>query len=79
MKTIIAHGKVERGWIGVGVQDLTQELAKSPRRRRSEGRPDRRSGKGGPADRAGLKKKDVSSLFRVRRSQMLRRCEACPP
>ena len=28
-KALIAHGKEERGWLGVSVQDLTPELSKS--------------------------------------------------
>ena len=49
-RTIIAKGKVERGWLGVGVQDLTPDLAKSlgvtgeqrgRGRRRGEGRAGR--------------------------------------
>ena len=28
-KTLIVHGKVERGWLGISVRDLTPELAKS--------------------------------------------------
>ena len=27
-KTLITHGKVERGWLGVSAQDLTPDLAK---------------------------------------------------
>ena len=45
-----AHGKVERGWLGVQIQDVTPEIAKSlglpqggrrARRRRHQGRPGR--------------------------------------
>ena len=54
MKSIIEHGQVIRGWLGIEVQPLTQELAESfglvrtpghcrggdfPRRSGTEGRP----------------------------------------
>ena len=29
MDSIIKHGKVIRGWLGVSIQDLTPDLAKS--------------------------------------------------
>ena len=28
MQSLIKHGKVIRGWLGVGIQDLTEDLAK---------------------------------------------------
>jgi serine protease Do len=59
-KQLIAHGKVTRGWLGVSVQDLTPELA------RSFGLPSTTKGaliaevvKGGPAEKAGLQKGDI--------------------
>ncbi|MGD0231093.1 MAG: trypsin-like peptidase domain-containing protein [Syntrophorhabdales bacterium] len=62
-KTLIAHGRVERGWMGVGVQDLTPELAKSLNVGRSRGAVISEVVKGGPADRAGLKKNDLVVSF----------------
>ncbi len=57
---LIAHGKIERGWLGVGVQDLTQELAKSAGVGESlKGAYIGEVVKGGPADKAGLRKGDV--------------------
>jgi S1-C subfamily serine protease len=56
---LIERGKVERGWIGVSIQDLTEDLVKSL------GLADRKGVlvsevlKDGPADRAGIKKGDV--------------------
>ncbi len=63
-RQLIAHGKVKRGWLGVSIQDLTPELAKS------SGVPEGTKGaliaevfKGGPADKAGLKKDDIVTAF----------------
>jgi serine protease Do len=61
---LIAHGKVERGWMGVSIQLLTPELA------RSLGLPNARGAlvsdvlKGGPADQAGVKRGDVVVTYR---------------
>jgi serine protease Do len=59
-KILISHGKVVRGWLGVSVGDLIPEKAKSV------GLPETTKGalvaevpKGGPADRAGLRKDDI--------------------
>jgi serine protease Do len=59
-KQLIAHGKIERGWLGVSVQDFTPEHAKS------FGVPEIAKGaliaevvKGGPAAKAGLQKGDI--------------------
>jgi serine protease Do len=56
---LLSHGKVERGWLGVSIRDLTPELAK-------EAHVETRAGalvadvvKGSPAQKAGLKKDDV--------------------
>jgi serine protease Do len=58
-KLLIAHGKVERGWLGVGVQDLTQELAKSAGVVTMKGAYIAEVVKGGPAEKGGLRKGDV--------------------
>jgi serine protease Do len=58
-KVLIAHGKVERGWLGVSVQDLTPELAKSSQMESLKGAYIVDIVKGGPAEKAGLKKGDV--------------------
>jgi len=63
VKTLIAHGKVERGWLGVGVQDLSPELAKSLGAGAARGAVVAEVAKGGPADRAGLRKNDVIVAF----------------
>jgi len=58
-KALIAHGKVERGWLGVTIQDITPELAKSAHTDSSEGVLIVKVVKDGPADHAGLKPNDV--------------------
>jgi serine protease Do len=58
-EALIAHGKVERGWIGVSAQDLTADLAKSFGLSVPKGALLAEVQKGGPADSAGLKKGDV--------------------
>ncbi|MCG6917949.1 MAG: DegQ family serine endoprotease [Deltaproteobacteria bacterium] len=57
--TLIAHGKVERGWLGVSIQDLTPELAKSFDLDSTKGTLIAQVMKGGPAEKAGLKRGDV--------------------
>ncbi len=59
MKSIIEHGQVIRGWLGVEVQSLTQELAESFGQ---EGRPGIVVAgvyRDGPAARAGLQPGDL--------------------
>ena len=62
MEQIIRDGDVTRGWIGVEVQDLTQELAESFRRANAEGALIAGVLKGGPADKAGMKPGDILVL-----------------
>jgi len=63
-KALMAHGKVERGWMGVSVQDLTPELAKSVHVETTNGALIADVVKGGPADKAGLRKNDVVIAYR---------------
>ncbi|HMO13941.1 MAG TPA: DegQ family serine endoprotease [Pirellulaceae bacterium] len=56
---LIRHGEVQRGFLGIGIQDLTEELAESFQ---FTGKPGVLVGEivgGGPADRAGLKEGDI--------------------
>ena len=63
-KTLIAHGKVERGWLGVSIRNLTPELAKSAQVKTLTGVLVVEVTKGGPADKAGIKKNDVVVAYR---------------
>jgi serine protease Do len=62
-RALIAHGKVERGWFGVTIRDLTPELAKSVHAESLKGALVVDVVKGGPAEQAGLKKDDVVIAF----------------
>jgi serine protease Do len=54
-----AHGKVERGWLGVQIQEVTPELAKSLGLPKAEGALVADVTQGGPAEKAGVKQGDV--------------------
>ncbi len=56
---LLAHGKVERGRIGVGIQDVNASLAQSFGLEKPEGALVSQVEPGGPADKAGLKPGDV--------------------
>ncbi len=58
-KTLIAHGKVERAWLGVTMEDLTPAKAKPLGLEGTKGALVISTLKGGPADRAGIVKGDV--------------------
>src|SRR6185503_14056143 len=59
MGQLIARGKVTRGWLGIVIQDLTDELATSFGVREREGVLVADVMKGGPGEAAGLKPGDV--------------------
>lgn len=59
MDSIIKHGKVIRGWMGVSIQNLTEELAKSLNIKQTEGALVSGVEKGSPAEKAGLKRGDL--------------------
>ena len=63
-KTLIAHGKVDRGWLGVTIRDLTSELAKSVHVESLKGALVVDVAKGGPAEKAGIRKNDVVVAYR---------------
>lgn len=54
-----AHGSVTRGWLGVGVQDLTPELVEYYGLKEKKGVLVAQVFEGDPADKAGIKAKDV--------------------
>jgi len=59
MDSIIKHGKVVRGWLGVSIQNLTPELSKSLGIKETEGALISGVESGSPADKAGLKRGDL--------------------
>ncbi len=65
-KELIAHGKVQRGWLGVSVQDLTSQLAEAFHVNRTRGALIADVIKGGPAEKAGIKRGDIVISFQDR-------------
>ncbi len=63
MDSIIKHGKVVRGWLGVSIQNLTPELSKSLGIKQETGALVADVVKGSPAEKAGLKRGDVIIQF----------------
>ena len=59
MEQIIETGAVQRGWIGVGVQDMTPEIAESFKIPNTRGTLITEVFRGTPADRGGVKAGDV--------------------
>ena len=57
--SLIDHGSVTRGWMGVSVQDLTPEMAESFKLDSAKGALIADVIKGGPAEAAGVKRGDV--------------------
>ncbi len=56
---LIKQGKVVRGWLGVVIQDIDEDLAKSFGLKDTEGALIAEVSKGSPAEKAGLKEGDV--------------------
>lgn len=63
MDKLIKFGKVIRGWLGVNIQPLTPELAKSFGLKEKQGVLIADVVEGGPADKAGLKRGDLIVSF----------------
>jgi serine protease DegQ len=59
MEQIIRSGGVTRGWLGVSMQDMTEELADSFKLSSARGALIAGVLKDGPADRAGIKAGDI--------------------
>ena len=59
MEQIVQKGSVTRGWIGVGVQDITPELAQSFNLSASRGVLITQVERGSPADKGGIKPGDI--------------------
>ncbi len=60
---LIAQGKVVRGWLGIGIQELTEELASQFGVKPEEGVLVGNVMKDSPADRGGLKAGDIIQEF----------------
>ena len=58
-KALITHGKVERAWLGVSVQDMSPEMARAAGLAERQGALIAEVVKGGPAEQAGLRQGDV--------------------
>jgi len=58
-QSLIKHGKVIRGYLGIGIQDLNQDLAKSFNMRDAKGALVSEVKEDSPADQAGLKQGDI--------------------
>ncbi|MGD0917253.1 MAG: Do family serine endopeptidase [Thermodesulfobacteriota bacterium] len=63
-RELIAHGKVERGWLGITIRDLTPELAKNLHVEGLKGALVADVVKMGPAEKGGLRKDDVVVAYR---------------
>lgn len=62
-ESLVKDGKVVRGYLGVGIQDLTQDLAKSFGITRAKGALVSDVKEDSPADQAGLKQGDVITAY----------------
>ena len=58
-----AGGRVARGWLGIGIQDITKELAESFGMKNTNGALVAGIEKGSPAEKAGLEPGDVITRF----------------
>ena len=61
--SLVKDGKVVRGYLGVGIQDLTQELAKSFGNAKTKGALVSDVKEDSPADQAGLKQGDIITSY----------------
>jgi serine protease Do len=59
MKSLMDHGRVVRGWLGIGIQDVNQDLARALDLSSARGVLVADVKEGGPGDKAGLKSGDV--------------------
>jgi serine protease Do len=62
-ESLIKHGKVVRGFLGVSIQDLSQDLAKSFGIKDAKGALVSDVKDEGPADQAGLKQGDIITTY----------------
>jgi serine protease Do len=72
MDSLISRGKVVRGWIGVSLQDLTEEMAESFGLDRPQGALVGQVMDDSPASRAGIKQGDLITEFEGREVKNVR-------
>lgn len=60
---LIAHGELEHGWLGISVQNLTPELARSFGMESTMGALVAEVAKGGQAEKAGMKQGDIVIVY----------------
>ncbi len=63
VQQIITHGSVERGWLGVGIQPVTPDIASSMNLASAKGALVNQVTDGSPAAKAGLKERDIILSF----------------
>ncbi len=63
LQSIVKHGKVVRGWLGVSIQSIDEDLKKALNLPSTDGVLISGVEPGGPADKAGLKRGDVVVKF----------------
>jgi serine protease Do len=81
-KALIAQGKVQRGWVGISIQEVTPELAKSVGAETLRGAFIADVVKGGPAENSGLRKNDIVIVYdgkEIRDSSSFRNAVAATP
>jgi serine protease Do len=81
-KVLMAHGKVDRGWLGVSIQNLTSEQTRKAQLSSRKGALITEVVKGGPADKGGLKKGDIVLSYQgkeIRDADELRNLAALSP
>lgn len=60
---LVSKGSVSRGWMGVSIQPVTEELAQSFGLNKAKGALVNGVAKGGPADKAGIRQGDIIVAF----------------
>ena len=83
LDSIVKHGQVVRGWIGIESQDITPELAGNFKLGRERGAIIAGVVRGGPADRAGMRPGDILLAVKGRKvgntSDMMNLIAELPP
>ncbi len=75
-KQLETSGRVQRGWLGVGIQDMDQQLAESFKLPRPQGALVTQVNPGSPAEKAGILDGDVILTFN---KQPIERSSSLPP